>query len=95
MMRLLFKAVMIAVLLLAAMTYMKYLKTGQFSFPINTPDVSVSVPEINTDSFKDWGNEANKVAYKWRDQSGGWQYTSEPPKGGIDYEEIEPITVTE
>ncbi len=29
------------------------------------------------------------TAYKWRDKSGNWQLTDEPPSGGISYERLE------
>lgn len=95
-MKFIFKTVIIAILIVAGITYANYLKTGRFVIPAILSKPELSMPEIKTPSLPNWGEgkNQNKIAYKWLDQKGNWQYTSEPPKGGLAYEKIESLPAT-
>ena len=95
MLKLTFKLLIIAALILAGIIYANYLKTGRFSLPAFFSRPEISVPTIKVPTLSKWPDKGSKVAYKWRDQSGSWQYTSEPPKDGVHYEEIEALPATE
>lgn len=89
-MKFIFKAVIIITLVLAGIVYVNYLKTGRFSKP------DLSMPKIKTPSLLNWGEEKNQneIAYKWLDQHGNWQYSTEPPNVDTPYEKIKPLPAT-
>lgn len=93
-MKFIFKAAIIACLVLAGISYVNYLKTGKFAMPITFSKPELSIPKIKTPTLPSWQTEESKIAYKWLDQSGRWQYTSEPPKGDTPYETIKALPVT-
>ncbi len=93
--RTLVKLVMVAVIVIAAISYLSYLKTGRWVLPdfVKKPDLRVPELKMPKVSMPDALTPAAKPAYKWQDADGAWHYTSEPPASGIPYTRVEPLNV--
>lgn len=87
--RTLIKVAMIGIALLAGAAYIAYLKTGSWLLPTaKAPEIKAPKVEIPNIGLK----PKNQQAYKWRDDTGRWRYTTEPPSDGRPFTTVEPLT---
>jgi hypothetical protein len=93
-MRLLFKALMMTVIMFAIVNYAAYLQTGRSLWPYFADKISARLADLKKDAGETLDSvqetaapgSAKQIIYKWTDTDGVLQYTSEPPPEGMSAE---------
>lgn len=86
--KLIIKSVIMVVLMIGFSNYMLYIMTGKSPFAetgLSMPKFSVNAPKINNMNPLADGN----TVYKWVDENGVTQYSSEPPPANIAKQTLE------
>lgn len=86
--KLITKAILVVVIALGASNYMLYIMTGKTPFDSNDmkiPDLSLSSPKLD----KINPLSGSSTVYKWVDENGVTQYSSEPPPENVQRKVLE------